>query len=97
MRSFLLLLVLWALSVFAQPTITRGGGLKKRAYQTYGAMTLYVDPSGSDSNAYTSSGTDACATLHGAMGKVPRFVRHRDSRPLGSDAHLHWRHQRAAG
>lgn len=61
---------------FAQPTITRGGALKKRAYQTYGAMTLYVDPTGSDSGACTASGTSACATLTGALSKLPRNINH---------------------
>lgn len=62
--------------VLAQPTVTRGGALKKRAYQTYSTMTLYVDPTGSDSNACTASGTSACLTLAGALGKLPRFIRH---------------------
>lgn len=68
--------VLAACASFAQPTVTRGGALKKRAYQTYGAMTLYVDPAGSDSNACTASGTSACATLTGALGKLPRNINH---------------------
>lgn len=74
-------LLAWAVALaacasFAQPAVTRGGALKKRAYQTYGAMTLYVDPTGSDSNACTASGTSACATLAGARAKVPTHVRH---------------------
>lgn len=43
---------------------------------TTAAMTLYVDPTGSDSNACTASGTSACLTLAGALTRVPRFVRH---------------------
>lgn len=61
---------------FAQPTVTRGGALKKRQYQTYAAMTLYVDSTGSDSGACTSSGTGACATIQGALSKVPSRIRH---------------------
>lgn len=62
---------------FAQVVIrSSGGALKKRAYQTYGAMTLYVDPTGSDSNACTASGASACATLGGALNKVPIHIRH---------------------
>lgn len=61
---------------FAQPTVTRGGALKKRAYQTYATTTLYVDPTGNDANPCTASGTSACLTLAGALAKVARFIRH---------------------
>lgn len=72
-----LLLVFAAVdAAWAQPQVTRGGGLKKRQYQTYAAMTLYVDPTGSDSNACTSSGTDACLTLQGAINKIPPNIHH---------------------
>ena len=61
---------------FAQPTVTRGGALKKRAYQTYATTTLYVDPTGNDANPCTASGTSACATLTGALEKLPRNINH---------------------
>ena len=73
---FPLLLLLLASSAFAQPTVTRGGALKKRQYQTYANATYYVDPAGSDSNACTASGASACATLTGALGKLPRNINH---------------------
>lgn len=76
MRSFVVLLLLLASSVFAQPAVTRSGALKKRAYQSYATTTLYVDPTGSNTNACTSSGTSACLTLSGALAKLPRFIRH---------------------
>jgi hypothetical protein len=72
-----LLLLLGAATAFAQPVVTRGGALKKRAYQTYGTISLFVDGTlGSDSNPCTASGASACATWAGAMTKVPRFIRH---------------------
>lgn len=43
---------------------------------TTAAMTLYVDPIGSDSNACTSSGASACRTWAGVAGKIPSRVRH---------------------
>lgn len=39
------------------------------------AMTLYVDPAGSDANSCSSS-FFACKSIGGALQKVPRFVRH---------------------
>lgn len=44
--------------------------------ETTASMTLYVDPTGSDSNACTASGTSACATLTGALAKLPRNINH---------------------
>lgn len=76
MYRFAFLLALVAATTLAQPSVTRGGTLKKRAYQTYSALTFYVDPTGSDSNACTASGTEACATLMGALNKIPLNVRH---------------------
>ena len=35
-----------------------------------GGTTYYVDPSGSDGNACTSTGTAACLTIQGAIGKA---------------------------
>lgn len=75
-RTLALFLALLSTLAAAQPQVTRGGALKKRAYQTYAAVTLYVDPTGSDANSCTSSGTGACATLNGAYAKFPRFIRH---------------------
>lgn len=76
MRALQLLLVLVACSALAQEGVSRGGALRKREYQTYSALTYYVDPTGSDSNACTASGTSACATPQGAIAKLPRFIRH---------------------
>ena len=74
MRALAMVLMLVASASLAQ--VTRGGGLKKRAYQTYATATYYVDPTGSDSNACTASGTSACLTLAGALARVPIHVRH---------------------
>lgn len=44
--------------------------------QTTAAMTLYVDPTGSDSNPCAAAGTSACLTIQGAVNKVPYLIRH---------------------
>lgn len=70
------LLIFWAGAALAQPTVTRGGALKKRAFQTYSTMSLYVNgDGGSDSNACTSA-TAACATIQAAVDRIPYWVRH---------------------
>jgi hypothetical protein len=56
--------------------VTRGDALKRREYQTYAPVTLFVDPTGSDTNACTASGAAACATLTGALAKLPKNLRH---------------------
>lgn len=78
-----LLLTLVADLAVAQEGVTRGDALRRREFQSYGTTaqpyalaTLYVDPTGSDTNACTSSGTGACRTIQGAWNKLPRFVRH---------------------
>lgn len=43
---------------------------------TTAALTLYVDPTGSDANACTASGTSACATINGAVAKIPHRILH---------------------
>lgn len=78
--------LLWAWSAAAQVSglPTRAGGASSvdcsavdgGICQTNAAMTLYVDPTGSDSNACTASGTAACATLQGAFDKLPDGIRH---------------------
>lgn len=40
------------------------------------AMALYVDPTGNDGNACTTTGTGACLTIQAALNKVPKAVRH---------------------
>lgn len=78
MRALGFVLALVSSMALAQgsPEVSRGGALKKRAFQTYGTVSLFVDPTGSDSNACTSTGTAACLTLQGAINKVPGRVRH---------------------
>ncbi len=44
--------------------------------QTTGATALYVDSTGNDANACTSSGTGACLTLQAAVNKIPSRVAH---------------------
>ncbi len=56
---------------------SRGDALRRRNYATQAALTLYVDPTGSDSGGCTASGTSACLTIQGALGKVPKLIRHR--------------------
>lgn len=43
---------------------------------TQASVTLYVDSTGSDSNACTSSGSSACSTFPGAISKLPKTIRH---------------------
>lgn len=43
---------------------------------TTAALTLYVDPTGSDSNNCTSSGTSACLTIQAAINKIPKMLKH---------------------
>lgn len=66
-----LLLTLVADLAVAQDSVTRGDALRRREYQTYSTLTYYVDPTGADTNACTASGTAACATVTGALNKVP--------------------------
>jgi hypothetical protein len=63
---------------FAQPLdYSTGGNLKRRQYQTYSNLTLFVDgTNGSDMNACTSATTGACASFTAAIAKVPHSVRH---------------------
>jgi hypothetical protein len=42
---------------------------------TTAAMTLYVDPTGADSNDCLSTGTGACLTMPGVLAKVPKLLR----------------------
>lgn len=77
MRTLLSVLVAAAAVAVAQPGsgISRGDALRRREYQTYGTVALFVDPSGSDANACTSSGAAACLTLTGAVSKIPAQLR----------------------
>ncbi len=45
------------------------------AAPTSGALTLYVAPAGSDGNACTGGGSEACATIQGALNKAPHELR----------------------
>lgn len=72
-RFALFVLPLLAACVFAQD-LTRGDALRRREYQTYATTSLFVDPTGSDTNACTSSGTSACASLTGALAKLPARI-----------------------
>lgn len=66
-------LLLILLSQAVAPPVSTSSGV---VTATTAAMTLYVDPTGSDANACTTTGTGACATLTGAIAKVPQFVKH---------------------
>lgn len=65
--------------VFADGTNNRSRGdlLKDRQYRTNADLNLFVDPTGNDTNACTSTGTAACLTLQGAINKAPKLLRHR--------------------
>lgn len=62
---------------------SRGGGSGKlptcglNGYETCAALTLFVDGTlGSDSNQCTAAGASACATIQGAINKIPKLIRH---------------------
>lgn len=62
----------------AQPNhsyITRGDFLRTTQFVVTSNLTLYVDPTGDDSNACTGTGTAACLTIQGAINKVPKRIR----------------------
>ncbi len=78
MKLFALLLAGVALTASAGDRgMSRGDLLKDRQYRTNSDLTLYVDPTGNDSNACTATGTAACLTIQAAVNKVPRQLRHR--------------------
>jgi hypothetical protein len=81
MRALLLLLV--SASASAQiygaglsPSALTPANAPQIVQATTAALTLYVDPTGSDSNACTAIGTAACATIQGALNKAPKLLRH---------------------
>lgn len=43
---------------------------------TTGALTLYVDAAGNDSSACMGTGAAACATIQGAIERIPKQIRH---------------------
>lgn len=55
--------------------VSRGDLLKDRQYEAKTALALYVDPTGSDSGACTSTGTSACLTIQGALNKIPKLLK----------------------
>lgn len=82
MRQVTLFSTLFALCAFAGNTgtsgpVSRGDLLKYRQVYTTSDVNLFVDPTGSDSNACTSTGTAACLTIQGALNKAPKNLRHR--------------------
>jgi hypothetical protein len=70
-----LVVLLCLLTAPAWAQLSRGGALKKRQYQTYSALTFYVDPSGNDANSCTSPSAP-CATLGSVLSRIPFLVRH---------------------
>jgi hypothetical protein len=87
-RFALILLVLFISSLaFAQDGVTRGDALRRREYQTYAPVNLFVDPTGNDTNACTAAGTSACASISGALFKLPRFIRHAVSIAVAAGAY----------
>lgn len=63
-------------ALLAQDGVTRGDALRRREFRTFAPVTLFVDPTGNDTNACTSSGTAACATVNGAIAKLPKIIQH---------------------
>lgn len=74
MRMIALALLLFAETGAAQ-NVERGPIRNVLTYTT-ADMNLFVDPTGSDSNPCTSTGTAACLTLQGAINKIPKGLRH---------------------
>ena len=70
---FALLSILLAQAVQPSPVIGIDGGYLQ---QTSGTGAYFIDPTGSDANACTSSGSLACATLGGVFSKLPYRVAH---------------------
>lgn len=59
-------------------TVSRGNFLPIPQYRTPGdgnTVNYYVDPTGSDGNTCTTSGTGACLTIQGAINKIPKLIR----------------------
>lgn len=72
MRNFALVLLLIAFGAEAQG-VAQTGALRSRQYRTFANLNLFVDAaSGSDSTACTATGVGACATIQGALAKMPR-------------------------
>lgn len=85
-RAALLLALLGAVvAVAAPPAIggTRSSVLTSQL-QTSAALNLFVDSTGNDGNACTSSGTAACLTIQGAIDKIPKYVKHPVTVTVGS-------------
>jgi len=75
----------FALTALGDPGVSARGDLfKRRTYETFGALSLFVDTAGSDSNACTSSGAGACLTIQGALAKVPQNIHHPVTITVGS-------------
>lgn len=58
--------------------VQRGNYLRIPDYRTPGdtsVVNYYVDPTGSDTNACTATGTSACLTIQGAINKIPKLLR----------------------
>lgn len=66
MTSILLLVALAQVAAPAAPYVTATTAVK----------TFYVDPTGRDTNACTASGRSACATVNGALAKLPFSIQH---------------------
>lgn len=84
MRTIGLLLALVSSLALAQGNtgqsttgISRGNGLRIPEYKTTQAMSYFVDDAlGSDANTCTASGASACATIQGAINKIPKLLQH---------------------
>lgn len=67
------------LGLLLAQNVVAGGSISKTSVQaaTTAALTFYVDPAGSNANTCTASGASgACATLAGALARVPNVLRH---------------------
>lgn len=82
MKKFLLFSFLAALTMGASVVVTppstgsTGGGGSSPSSSTTGALNLFVNAAGSDSNDCTTADAGACLTISGAMGKVPKNIYH---------------------
>lgn len=63
-------------AALAQTPQFYGNWLSKPGYVTQATATYFVDPTGNDNGACTSSGTGACLTPDGVMAKLPFNIAH---------------------
>lgn len=56
------------------PSLTTSSGVQRSEWVATTDAQYFVDPTGSDANACTSSGTFACLTCSGVLSKIPKRI-----------------------